>query len=63
MLIMQEYIEIDQKTFFCDGQKDENEGHPKVYLNFGDEKEKICPYCGKIFVFIKRENINKYDDN
>lgn len=24
-------------------------GHPKVYLNLGDEKMVDCPYCGRRF--------------
>lgn len=23
--------------------------HPKIYLNFGDKAEIICPYCSRIF--------------
>ena len=25
-------------------------GHPKVYLDMGDEKTIRCPYCSKLFI-------------
>ena len=27
-------------------------GHPKVYLDMGDENEIVCPYCSKLFKII-----------
>ena len=27
-------------------------GHPKVYLEMGDENEIVCPYCSKLFKII-----------
>ena len=40
-----------EKKFFCDGQDEEGEGHPKVFLYFKDDEKISCPYCGNIFKF------------
>ena len=25
-------------------------GHPKVYLDMGDDNQIVCPYCSKLFI-------------
>lgn len=44
---MKEKITTSEPIIACDGGK---EGHPRVFLHFGDEKEIECPYCGRTFV-------------
>ncbi len=45
-------ITIGVKEFMCVGAKPPND-HPHIYLDMGEESEKICPYCSTHF---------KYDD-
>ncbi len=33
----------------CDGDG-ETDGHPRVYLNMGENNEIVCPYCSRKFV-------------
>jgi len=41
---------VEQTHVFCDGG-DNEEGHPKVYLEINPELGRVaCPYCGKTFV-------------
>lgn len=40
---------VTTKTVACDGGEG-GLGHPKVYLNLGDEGRVECPYCDKLFV-------------
>jgi uncharacterized Zn-finger protein len=44
-----EIIETDQTRVACDGGGGAL-GHPKVYLEMGDENFVECPYCDKRFV-------------
>jgi uncharacterized Zn-finger protein len=44
-----ETIETDEATVACDGG-DEPLGHPRVFLNMGDEGWVECPYCDRRFV-------------
>ncbi len=37
----------DQATVACDGGQ---HGHPRVFLNLGDEKRVDCPYCGHRYI-------------
>ena len=39
---------VKSKKVICDGGGG-TLGHPKVYLDMGDENEIICPYCSKLF--------------
>ncbi len=50
-----EIVEVaaDQQTVACDGGR---EGHPRVYLAFGDKNEVTCPYCGTVY---RRENTGR----
>ena len=43
-----EIIEIDSVTIACDGGG--ALGHPRVFLNMGDEAQIDCPYCGRQYV-------------
>ena len=40
---------VNSKSVACDGG-DDALGHPKVYLNMGDEGQVECPYCDALFV-------------
>ena len=42
---------VNSKKVSCDGGGGVL-GHPKVYLEMGDENEIICPYCSKLFKII-----------
>lgn len=42
-------IEVDTATVACDGGGGAL-GHPTVYLQIGDEREVVCPYCSRRFV-------------
>ena len=44
---------VDSPRVACDGGGGPL-GHPKVYLNMGDEGEIVCPYCSRHFV-LKRD--------
>jgi len=44
-----EIIETDSKTVACDGDGGPL-GHPRVYLNLGDDNKIECPYCSRLFV-------------
>jgi len=41
-----EIIEADSPTVACDGEL----GHPRVFLNMGDQAKIDCPYCGRQYV-------------
>ena len=43
-----EITEVDTREVACDGGG--VLGHPKVYLNMGDESFVECPYCDRRFV-------------
>jgi uncharacterized Zn-finger protein len=43
---------VDDLTVSCDGNNSEkNAGHPRVYLNLGDQGSIQCPYCSQMFIF------------
>jgi uncharacterized Zn-finger protein len=44
-----EVIEVDDTRVACDGGGGAL-GHPKVYLEMGDENFVECPYCDRRFV-------------
>ncbi len=44
-----EIIETDSKTVACDGGGGPL-GHPRVYLNLGDDGKIECPYCSRLYV-------------
>ena len=42
-----ETIETTAKTIACDGGSD---GHPRVWLNLGEDGKIDCPYCSRIYI-------------
>ena len=44
-----EIIEVDTTKVSCDGVGGAL-GHPRVYLEMGDERSVECPYCDRRFV-------------
>ena len=53
-----EIVETDQTRVACDGGGGAL-GHPKVYLEMGDENFVECPYCDKRFVLKAGPTSNK----
>jgi uncharacterized Zn-finger protein len=50
---------VGKRKVVCDGDSGSVKGHPRVFLNIGDEDKIICPYCERIFVYdpkIKEED-------
>ena len=43
-------IEIGVKEFMCVGAHPPYD-HPHVFLDMGDDNEKICPYCSTHYVY------------
>lgn len=41
-------ILVGVKQFMCVGASEPFD-HPHVYLDMGDEGEKVCPYCSTLF--------------
>jgi len=50
-----EVIEVDDTRVKCDGGGGAL-GHPRVYLEMGDEDFVECPYCDRRFVLKKGTN-------
>ena len=44
-----ETIEVETRVVACDGGNAAL-GHPRVYLNMGDQSFVECPYCDRRFV-------------
>ena len=44
-----ETIEVETRVVACDGGNAAL-GHPRVYLNMGDDDFVECPYCDRRFV-------------
>ncbi|WP_169543585.1 MULTISPECIES: zinc-finger domain-containing protein [Sneathiella] len=44
-----EKSEVESLKVHCDGGKGAL-GHPRVYLNLGNDNKVECPYCGHLFV-------------
>ena len=40
---------VTSKKLSCKGV-DGPSGHPKIYLDMGDDKKILCPYCSKLFI-------------
>lgn len=40
---------VDTDVVVCDGNGP-GFGHPRVYLNFGSQREIVCPYCSRRYV-------------
>ena len=43
-------IEIGAREFMCVGANPPYD-HPHVFLDMGDETEKVCPYCSTLYVY------------
>ena len=43
---------VSSSNVVCDGGGG-TLGHPKIYLDMGQETEITCPYCSKLFVLDK----------
>ena len=43
-------IAIGVKEFMCVGAMAPHD-HPHVFLDMGDEGDKVCPYCSTLFVY------------
>jgi len=43
-------IEIGVKEFMCVGAKPPFD-HPHVFLDMGDDAERICPYCSTLYCY------------
>jgi uncharacterized Zn-finger protein len=41
-------IAIGVKEFMCVGESPPND-HPHVFLDMGDDDEKVCPYCSTLY--------------
>jgi uncharacterized Zn-finger protein len=41
-------IEIGVREFMCTGALPPND-HPHVYLDMGDDSERVCPYCSTLY--------------
>ncbi len=41
-------IEIGVKEFMCVGAAPPDD-HPHVFLDMGDDEERICPYCSTLY--------------
>ena len=41
-------IDIGVKEFMCTGANPPFD-HPHVFLDMGDDNEKVCPYCSTLF--------------
>jgi uncharacterized Zn-finger protein len=52
-----ETITVDTDRVACDGGGGAL-GHPKVYLNLGEERRIECPYCSRLYVL--REGANTH---
>ena len=44
-----EVIEVDQKRVGCDGGGG-SLGHPRVWLNLGEDNRVACTYCSRLYV-------------
>lgn len=40
--------EVDDDVVACDGNGGAH-GHPRVFLNFGERDQLVCPYCSRRF--------------
>ena len=48
-----EILETESRTVACDGGGGAL-GHPKVFLQIGNQNEIECPYCGRIYIYRKK---------
>ena len=43
-------VEVGVKEFMCVGATEPFD-HPHVFLDMGDDVEKVCPYCSTLYRF------------
>ncbi|KQT86297.1 zinc-finger domain-containing protein [Aurantimonas sp. Leaf443] len=43
-----EQIEIGAREFMCVGANPPHD-HPHIYIDLGDENEKVCSYCSTLY--------------
>jgi uncharacterized Zn-finger protein len=43
-------IRIGAKEFMCVGAAPPHD-HPHVFLDMGDDSERVCPYCSTLYVY------------
>lgn len=43
-------VKIGVTKFMCVGATAPND-HPHVFLDMGDDTQKVCPYCSTLYVF------------
>jgi uncharacterized Zn-finger protein len=53
-------IEIGVKEFMCVGASVPYD-HPHVFLDMGDDNEKVCPYCSTLFRYNPRLKATQTD--
>jgi len=44
------HVEIGVREYMCVGALPPHD-HPHVFLDMGDDSEKVCPYCSTLFVY------------
>jgi len=49
----QETLDTEKRTVVCDGG-DGPLGHPRVFLQIGNDDKVECPYCGRLYIYRKR---------
>jgi len=47
-MALEQTMIVDSRVVACDGGG--RLGHPRVYLNMGEETDIVCPYCSRTFV-------------
>ena len=43
-------IKIGVREFMCVGSSAPHD-HPHVFLDMGEDNEKVCPYCSTLFIY------------
>jgi len=43
-------IRVGAKEFMCVGAAPPHD-HPHVFLDMGDDSERVCPYCSTLYVY------------
>jgi uncharacterized Zn-finger protein len=46
-------IEIGTKEFMCIGANPPHD-HPHIFIDMGDDKETVCPYCSTLYKYNDR---------
>jgi uncharacterized Zn-finger protein len=50
---VQDVVQVASIVVSCDGRNhDDQLGHPRIYLNMGEEGRVACPYCSRQFVLV-----------